>query len=211
MSWMSRAYAYQQENPELSTEEVMAHFAAISGGGKHRATIEFPKNIWDSIISAAHQYEMSSSEFIRLCMRDAVSESTMHQIPWIKSRDDYAQGALEAAGNPRSMKLVQYVRSRVDIVDVISGYTPLQKSGRNFKADCPFLVGNKIKRGRADDRVACHKDGDTPSFMVFPDKKTWRCFGDCAMGGDVIAFLMRAQNKSFVDVLNSLEQCVGKE
>ena len=176
MSWMSRAYAYQQENPELSTEEVMAHFAAISGGGKHRATIEFPKNIWDSIISAAHQYEMSSSEFIRLCMRDAVSESTMHQIPWIKSRS-----------------LVRDLKARIDIVVLISAYVPLQKSGRNLKANCPF------------------HDEHTPSFIVFPDRQTWRCFGACATGGDVIAFLMRAQNKSFVDVLNSLEQCVGKE
>ncbi len=200
MSWMSRAYAYQQENPELSTEEVMAHFAAISGGGKHRATIEFPKNIWDSIISAAHQYEMSSSEFIRLCMRDAVSESTMHQIPWIKSRDDYAQGALEAAGKPHSfsrlhpaMNLVQEIKSRIDIVDLISAYVPLQKSGRNFKAICPF------------------HDEHTPSFRVFPDRKTWRCFGDCATGGDVIAFLMRVENQDFVEALNTLEQRVGKE
>ena len=116
MSWMSRAYAYQQENPELSTEEVMAHFAAISGGGKHRATIEFPKNIWDSIISAAHQYEMSSSEFIRLCMRDAVRESTMHQIPWIKSRDDYAQRALEVAVEEQSVSDKEGRESGIDWV-----------------------------------------------------------------------------------------------
>ncbi len=91
------------------------------------------------------------------------------------------------------MSLVQDVKSRIDLVDLISDYVPLQKSGRNLKANCPF-----------------HGER-TPSFIVFPDRQTWRCFGACATGGDVIAFLMRVENQDFVEALTSLAQRVGVE
>lgn len=91
------------------------------------------------------------------------------------------------------MSLVQDVKTRIDIVDLISDYVPLQKSGRNLKANCPF-----------------HGER-TPSFIVFPDRQTWRCFGACATGGDVIAFLMRVENQDFVEALNTLAQRVGVE
>ena len=77
-------------------------------------------------------------------------------------------------------------RIPVDIVDLISAYVPLQKSGRNLKANCPF------------------HDERTPSFIVFPDKQTWRCFGACATGGNVIAFLMRAENLDYRQAYDSL-------
>ena len=96
MSWMSELHAYQQENPELSTlGEVVKSYRATTEG-KKRATIEFPQSMWNRINSVAHIYAMSSSEFIRLCMADAVNEKIMHQIPWIAARSLEADMRLEA-------------------------------------------------------------------------------------------------------------------
>ena len=66
------------------------------------------------------------------------------------------------------------IKAKIDIVDLISEYIPeLKRSGRNFNAPCPF-----------------HSER-TPSFVVFPEKQTWRCFGACATGGDIFEFLIR--------------------
>jgi DNA primase len=65
------------------------------------------------------------------------------------------------------MTAVDDVKSKIDIVDVIGQYAPLKKAGRTFKALCPF-----------------HNE-KTPSFVVYPDQGTWRCFGACTTGGDV--------------------------
>ena len=89
------------------------------------------------------------------------------------------------------MTVVQDVKSRADIVEVISDYATLQKAGRNFKAPCPFHTEK------------------TPSFIVFPERQTWRCFGACATGGDVISFVMKAENKDFSEALSSLAQRTG--
>jgi DNA primase len=89
------------------------------------------------------------------------------------------------------MTVVQDVKSRADIVEVISDYATLQKAGRNFKAPCPFHTEK------------------TPSFIVFPERQTWRCFGACATGGDVISFVMKADNKDFSEALASLAQRTG--
>jgi len=71
------------------------------------------------------------------------------------------------------MSAVDDIKSRLDILEVVSSHTPLQRSGKSYKANCPF-----------------HQER-TPSFFVFPDRQSWRCFGACATGGDVFSFVMR--------------------
>ena len=89
------------------------------------------------------------------------------------------------------MTVVDDIKSRVDILEVVSRYVQLQRSGRSYKANCPY-----------------HQE-KTPSFFVFPDRQTWRCFGACATGGDVFSFVMRAENLEFGDALKSLAQQAG--
>ena len=89
------------------------------------------------------------------------------------------------------MTVIQEVKSRSDIVDVVSERVALAKSGSNFKAACPFHAEK------------------TPSFYVFPDRQTWRCFGACAEGGDVISFTMKVENLDFAQALNQLAERAG--
>ncbi len=89
------------------------------------------------------------------------------------------------------MTVVDDVKSRLDIVEVISQRVPLQRSGRSFKANCPF-----------------HQER-TPSFHVFPDRQSWRCFGSCATGGDVLSFVMRSENLEFGEALRQMAQQAG--
>ena len=89
------------------------------------------------------------------------------------------------------MTVVDDIKSRLDIMEVIGGYVPLQRSGRNFKANCPF-----------------HQER-TPSFYVQPDRQTWRCFGACATGGDVFSFIMKAENLEFAEILQKLADQTG--
>ena len=49
----------------------------------------------------------------------------------------------------------------------------------------------------------------TPSFFVFPERQSWRCFGACATGGDVFSFLMRIENLDFSEALKRLAQRAG--
>ena len=83
------------------------------------------------------------------------------------------------------------VRERTDIVELISGYTALKKSGSRYKGICPF-----------------HQE-KTPSFNVDPATGRWHCFGACGTGGDCFTFLERAENLSFPEALQKLALRAG--
>lgn len=84
-----------------------------------------------------------------------------------------------------SEELIEEIRSNNDIVDVISQYVILKRSGRNFFGLCPF-----------------HKE-KSPSFSVSPDKQIFHCFG-CGVGGNVIHFVSKIENLDFKDTLELL-------
>ena len=90
------------------------------------------------------------------------------------------------------MSTADDIKARLDIVDVVSDYVPeLKRSGKNYHARCPF-----------------HQER-TPSFVVFPDRQTWRCFGACAVGGDVFSFVMKFDGVDFTGALRSLADRAG--
>ena len=89
------------------------------------------------------------------------------------------------------MTVVDDIKSRLDIVEVISQRVPLQRSGNSFKTNCPF-----------------HQE-KTPSFHVFPDRQSWRCFGSCATGGDVFTFVMKSDNLQFGEALRQMAEQTG--
>lgn len=86
-----------------------------------------------------------------------------------------------------SEDLIEEVISQNDIVDVISEYVALRKSGRNFMGLCPF-----------------HRE-KTPSFCVSMDKQIFKCFG-CSEGGNVISFIMKIENLDFWDSVEYLAE-----
>ena len=87
-------------------------------------------------------------------------------------------------------ELVEEVRTRNDIVDVIGSYVKLQKKGSSYFGLCPF-----------------HNE-KSPSFSVSGDKQMYYCFG-CGAGGNVISFLMQYENLSFPEALQSLADRAG--
>ena len=89
-------------------------------------------------------------------------------------------------------ELVEEVRMRNDIVDVISSYVKLQKRGSTYFGLCPF-----------------HNE-KTPSFSVTPSKQMYSCFG-CGAGGNVITFLMEYENFTFPEALAYLAERAGIE
>ena len=91
-----------------------------------------------------------------------------------------------------SEELIDEIKSSNDIVDTISQYVTLKRSGRNFFGLCPF-----------------HKE-KTPSFSVSPDKQIFHCFG-CGVGGNVIHFVSKIENLDFRETMELLADRAGIE
>jgi len=91
-----------------------------------------------------------------------------------------------------SDELIEEIRSRNDIVDVVSQYVNLKRSGRSFFGLCPF-----------------HKE-KSPSFSVSADKQIFHCFG-CGVGGNVIHFISKIENLDFKESLEILANRAGIE
>ncbi|GAJ21313.1 unnamed protein product, partial [marine sediment metagenome] len=89
------------------------------------------------------------------------------------------------------MSVIDEVKQRTDIVEVVSQYTSLTKSGRTLKALCPF-----------------HSEKH-PSFFVYPEQQSWHCFGACNTGGDAFSFIMKKEDIDFGEALRLLAQRAG--
>lgn len=89
-----------------------------------------------------------------------------------------------------SEELIEEVRNSNDIVDIISQYVVLKRSGRNYFGLCPF-----------------HKE-KSPSFSVSPDKQIFHCFG-CGAGGNVFHFISKIENVNFVESMQLLADRAG--
>ena len=85
---------------------------------------------------------------------------------------------------------IEEVKNKVDIVGLVNEYVPLKKSGRNYKAKCPF-----------------HNE-KTPSFMVSPERQIFKCFG-CSEGGDVFSFYKKIEGVEFGEAMKFLAARVG--
>lgn len=88
------------------------------------------------------------------------------------------------------MNVIQEIKQRADLVSLVSEYVRLEKAGRYFKGLCPFHT-EKV-----------------PSFFVFPERQSWRCFG-CGASGDIFSFVMRKEGIDFKAALELLAQRVG--
>ncbi|NCC51298.1 MAG: DNA primase [Spartobacteria bacterium] len=93
-------------------------------------------------------------------------------------------------GKMLSKQVIEDIRSRNDITEVIGAYIRLKRAGSAFKALCPF-----------------HKE-KTPSFQVNPHKQIFHCFG-CGKGGDVFSFLMEYEGMSFIEAAKVLAERAG--
>ncbi|MFO7945701.1 MAG: DNA primase [Armatimonadota bacterium] len=86
--------------------------------------------------------------------------------------------------------IVQEIKDRIDIVDLVSRYVSLERAGSRMRARCPF-----------------HEETD-PSFYVDPEAKFWKCFG-CGKGGDVFSFVMEIEGLTFPEAGERLADMVG--
>ena len=89
-------------------------------------------------------------------------------------------------------EVISLIKDRLDIVDVVSQYVVLKKTGANYWGICPF-----------------HND-TKPSMSVSPSKGIYKCFS-CGTGGDALNFLVRIQNREYKDVILELAEKFGIE
>lgn len=92
------------------------------------------------------------------------------------------------------MSVVDEIKDRIDIVEVVSESVKMRKTGKNYTGFCPF-----------------HPNSRTPAFVIFPETGTWRCFGACNEGGDVFGFLMKKEGWDFPEALRYLAGRAGIE
>jgi DNA primase len=90
----------------------------------------------------------------------------------------------------KAERLLEEIKSKIDIIEFISDYVNLKKSGQNYKGLCPFHTEK------------------TPSFMVSQPKQIFHCFG-CGVGGDAVSFLMKHDNFSFGEAIRYMAKKAG--
>ena len=90
------------------------------------------------------------------------------------------------------MTAIDEIKSRLDIVDLVSETVKLRRSGKNYTGFCPF-----------------HPNTRTPAFVVFPESGTWRCFGQCNEGGDIFKYMMKKEGWDFPEALRRLAERAG--
>lgn len=90
------------------------------------------------------------------------------------------------------MTVIDEVKARIDIVDLVSETVKLRRSGKSYTGFCPF-----------------HSNTKTPAFAVFPDSGTWRCFGQCNEGGDIFKYVMKKEGWDFSEALRYLADRAG--
>ncbi|MGB4594560.1 MAG: DNA primase [Anaerolineaceae bacterium] len=90
------------------------------------------------------------------------------------------------------MTIVDDIKAQLDLVDIVSQTVKLRKAGKNYSGFCPF-----------------HANTHTPAFVVFPETQTWRCFGQCNTGGDLIGYVMKREGWDFGETLKYLADKAG--
>jgi DNA primase len=91
-----------------------------------------------------------------------------------------------------AQNVVEEVRARVDIVEIVGEHVQLKRSGKEYKARCPF-----------------HNE-KTPSFYVVPSKGFYKCFG-CGESGDAFSFLMKRQGLTFAEAVRVVIHVIAQQ
>ena len=90
------------------------------------------------------------------------------------------------------MTVVDDIKDRLDIVEIVGQTVKLRRTGKNYIGFCPF-----------------HSNTRTPAFVIFPETQTWRCFGQCNEGGDIFGYMMKREGWDFNEALRQLAERAG--